>query len=39
MLGHINLIGLLATPILVYIGSATIVICLEHFQLITSNNS
>ncbi|GAC29256.1 hypothetical protein GPAL_2395 [Glaciecola pallidula DSM 14239 = ACAM 615] len=39
MLSHINLIGLLVTPILFYIGSATVVICLEHFKLITSGQS
>jgi hypothetical protein len=39
MLGHINLIGLLATPVLLYISSAVVVVCLEHFKLITSNNS
>jgi hypothetical protein len=34
MLGHISLISLLATPILLYVGSATLVICLEYFKLL-----
>ena len=38
MLGHINLISLLVTPVLFYIGSATVVICLEHFKLLATNN-
>lgn len=39
MLGQMNLISLLATPVLFYIGSATVVLCLEHFKLITANKS
>jgi len=39
MLGQMNLIGLLATPVLFYIGSATVVLCLEHFKLITASKS
>ena len=34
MLGHISLISLLATPVVLYLGSASLVMCLEYFKVL-----